>query len=282
MKQQIVLPNVMTALGLSLGLFIIFKLSVLTPQGVTYEQLSSCLVLFIIAAVLDTLDGAIARAMRLESNFGGVFDSMSDVVTFGVAPAVFILKTFPWNPTELESILLLTSVTVYSVAGVLRLVRFSTSYVPPQQKAVFTGLPIPAAAFCVTSLAMLLQVYSTKWNFAPESAQRIMIGATLFVAYMMISRWRFPSLKSINIKIYSFHFITTLAFLAVLFFILLSNDFAISILTISWGYLFISWTLALYRLATGRRELAINDTFSQEVELDKEDALQINQKRKTS
>ncbi len=253
MKEQIILPNIITALGLTFGLFIIFKLSTLTPDSVTYGQLISCLVLFIIIAVLDTLDGAIARAMRLESNFGGIFDSMSDVVTFGVAPAIFILKTFPWNPKEFESILLLTSVTVYGVAGVLRLVRFSTADVPPHQKAVFTGLPILAAAFCVTSLALLLRTYSSIWGLEPGSAQKIIIGAVFFVAYMMISKWRFPSLKSINIKIYSFHFITSVAFVVALFFVLLSNDFLVSIVTIAWGYLFIPWALALYRFATGTR-----------------------------
>ncbi len=256
----------MTALGLTIGLFIIFKLCALTPQGVTYEDLVSCLGLLIIAAVVDTLDGAIARVMRLESDFGGLFDSMSDAITFGVVPSVFVLKALALDPHSIECMMLLTASTTYSVAGVLRLVRFSTAYVPPEQKAVFTGLPIPAAAFSVTSLTTLLVSYSRKGALDTASLIWIVVGALFFISYMMISRWRFPSLKAINIKLHSFHFIAILACLTAVFFVLFSNNISIALSVGTWGYVLGSWGLALWRLASGKRALAINDSVENEEE----------------
>ncbi len=266
MKRKIAWPNVMTALGLTAGLFIIFKLALLPQTEVHYEQFASCLGLLLIAAILDTFDGALARAMRIESDFGGFFDSMSDAITFGVAPSVIILKALsPTSGTELQ-ILLLASAIAYSVAGVLRLVRFSTAYTPPEQKAVFTGLPIPAAAFAVSSF-VVFGLFLEKIGKLPVSLEEyawMTCGALFFIAYMMISRWRFPSLKSLNVKMKSFYFIAILACSTALFFFLFVNNLPQTIFIASWGYITIAWSLALYRLARGQRALAINDAIDEE------------------
>ncbi|MGR3951377.1 MAG: CDP-alcohol phosphatidyltransferase family protein [Chlamydia sp.] len=259
MKRKIALPNVMTAIGLTVGLFIIFKLSALTPNGITHKELASCLNLFIIAAVIDTFDGAIARAMRLESDFGGLFDSMSDAVTFGVAPSVFVLKALSFQPRSLESALLLMAVTAYSIAGIIRLVRFSTAYVPPEQKSVFTGLPIPAAAFSVASLTLFVIDLVAKDGMDQRVALWTVITALFFISYMMVSRWRFPSLKSINIHFHAFHLVAFLAASTAFFFFLFSNDSALAFCFVCWSYIIGSWSAAIWRLSTGKRHLAIND-----------------------
>ena len=261
MRKRIVWPNVMTALGLTAGLFVIFKLALMPQSELNYEQFVSCLGLLVIAAILDTLDGAVARAMGMESDFGGFFDSMSDAVTFGVAPSVIILKALSSSSNTEMSLFLLSAAIAYSVAGVLRLVRFSTAVTPPEQKNVFTGLPIPAAAFAVSSF-VIFGLFLEKSEKLPCSIEMFgwFSGAALFfIAYMMISRWRFPSLKSLNVKMKSFQLIAILACSTALFFYLFVNNLSQTLFAASWGYVLVSWSIALFRLARGDRALAIND-----------------------
>ena len=79
-----------------------------------------------LAGVADLLDGAVARALNAESTFGGIFDSLADAISFGVAPTVMILKSLSIAQGTELSYLVTTSAMVFSVCGVLRLVRFST------------------------------------------------------------------------------------------------------------------------------------------------------------
>src|SRR4029079_12520558 len=120
-------PNIITAFGLSCGLFVIFKMT-MTPLGeATYAVLSATAGILLLAAFADLLDGAVARAMKAESEFGGLFDSMADAVNFGVAPSIIVLKSLSISPGIELSYLLTTAAMVYTVCGVLRLVRFSVN-----------------------------------------------------------------------------------------------------------------------------------------------------------
>src|SRR5882762_4168659 len=108
MKRKAIVPNVFTAFSLSCGLFVIFKMNMLQPGTVSYQTILISVCILLLAAVLDFMDGAIARAMKAESEFGGVFDSMADAITFGVAPCALILKTLSVQPGTLLSFALTT------------------------------------------------------------------------------------------------------------------------------------------------------------------------------
>ena len=125
MKRKTILPNIITAFGLSCGVFVIFKMNMIEPQGVTYQNILAAVAIIMLAAFLDLLDGAVARAMKAESEFGGIFDSMADAISFGIAPAVIVLKTLSVEPKTPLAFLLTIAAMIYAISGVLRLVRFA-------------------------------------------------------------------------------------------------------------------------------------------------------------
>ena len=93
MKRVNLVPNAITAFGLACGLFVIFKVNMLEPGSGEYEVVQTSAILLIVAAIADLLDGALARLFKAESEFGFVFDSLADAISFGVAPSVLLLKT---------------------------------------------------------------------------------------------------------------------------------------------------------------------------------------------
>jgi CDP-diacylglycerol---serine O-phosphatidyltransferase len=93
MKKVYLLPNMVTAFGLACGLFVIFKVNMIEPGCGYYEVMITSTFLLILAAFADFLDGAIARVFHAQSEFGLVFDSLADTVSFGVAPSVLLLKS---------------------------------------------------------------------------------------------------------------------------------------------------------------------------------------------
>ena len=124
MKKVQLLPNVITAFALSCGLFVIFKMNMISNGEANLQVLTATAGILLMAAFADLLDGAVARAMKAESEFGGLFDSLADAITFGVGPSVIILKSLSIEPGTEYSFLLTTAAMVYTVCGVLRLVRF--------------------------------------------------------------------------------------------------------------------------------------------------------------
>ena len=125
MKQFYLLPNIITAFGLSCGLFVIFKVNMSEPGVGAYELLHSSALLLLLAAFADLLDGAVARVIRAESEFGSMFDSLADAVSFGVAPSVLFLKSLALQPATGLSFFAVVGAMLYTISGVLRLVRFN-------------------------------------------------------------------------------------------------------------------------------------------------------------
>src|SRR5271155_1893291 len=154
MKKVRLIPNMITAFALSCGLFAIFKVNMVESGPALFPILTICALLLLAAAFADLLDGAVARAMRAESEFGLVFDSLADAVSFGVAPSVLLLKSLSLAPGTGLSFFAVVGAMIYSICGILRLVRFSVRTTQAKgnaeeeaaQKKNFTGLPIPAAA----------------------------------------------------------------------------------------------------------------------------------------
>lgn len=269
MKKIYLLPNVITAFGLSCGLFAIFKMNMIEPGGANLEILTATAGILILAAFADLLDGAVARVMKAESEFGGIFDCLADAISFGVAPSVIILKSLSLSPGTAFSFLLMTGAMVFSICGVLRLVRFSvmTHQVQSNQelandnKKNFTGLPIPAAAAAAVSANLF---FSTEMVRSILSLSETARAWTLFfvlivLGYFMVSRWKFPSLKTLRIRVASFQQVFIVVICAVLIFFGILHYFALVFFLISWAYIVTAWALSLARLITGKGSKTLED-----------------------
>lgn len=280
MKKVTLLPNIITAFGLTCGLFVIFKMNMIGVGDVDERVLMATAGILILAAFADLLDGAIARVMKAESEFGGLFDSLADAITFGVAPSVVILKTLSIEPGTEVSFLITLAAMVYTVCGVLRLIRFNVTsrqikeneeLLAASQKN-FTGLPIPAAASCAVSLNLFLASpdLTNVVTIKPAFQMWILFFALLFIGYLMVSRWRFPSLKTLRVRVGSFKVIFLTVVSAVFIFYGILHHFALVFFTISWMYLVVSCVLSLIRVTTGKRSKTLED-FEPSPEIDEDD-----------
>lgn len=269
MKRVNLLPNIITAFGLSCGLFVIFKMTMTEVGAATYAVLTATTGILLMAALADLLDGAVARAMKAESEFGGLFDSLADAISFGVAPSVIALKSLSVAPGTELSFFLTTAATVYSVCGVLRLVRFNiiASKAKGDQEQIdankknFTGLPIPAAAAAVVSgnLFLASDEFKQLFSIGEETRAWIVIAMLVVIGYFMISRWKFPSLKALHIRVASFQLVFATVVGAVVIFYGLLHHFALVFFICAWGYLLVSAALSIIRIISGKKSKTLED-----------------------
>src|SRR5262245_15004021 len=190
MKRVYLVPNIITAFGLACGLFVIFKVNMIEPGSGDYEVVRTSAILLMVAALADFVDGALARAIHAESEFGFVFDTLADSISFGVAPSVLMLKTLSLEQGTLFSFLSVTGAMVYSLCGVLRLVRFNVkaheakgnAAMMADQKKHFTGLPIPAAAAAAVSANLLfLSPLVRQWIDLSKDDRAILLSCVMIV-----------------------------------------------------------------------------------------------------
>jgi CDP-diacylglycerol---serine O-phosphatidyltransferase len=156
------------------------------------------------AIVFDGLDGRIARLTNSTSNFGREFDSLADVITFGLAPAVL---AYSWGvrPAIDASQFPLTNHLravgwmigfVYLICGAARLARFNIDSVKPVvDRRFFVGLPIPAAAGVIAAVVHWQKDPLTSWPFAI-----VWLLAALGLAFLMVSRVRYYSFKAVDLR----------------------------------------------------------------------------------
>lgn len=193
------LPNLMTAGNLFCGFAAvvrIFEASLNVAAGNPAGSLYYEAVAFILGAcVFDLLDGRIARLGGHESAFGREFDSLADMVSFGVAPALLVyqivLRDFQRTGWLIAFFFLL--------CGGLRLARFNCSAQASGDRPEkdFQGFPIPAAAGLIASLTLLmLWVQADERNLGPWKYTLPIL--LLFLSFMMFSRVKYPSFKGIN------------------------------------------------------------------------------------
>lgn len=173
---NVIIPNMVTLFALSAGVTAI-------RFGIEARWEHSVIAL-LIAAILDGLDGRIARLLRGTSKFGAELDSLSDIICFGVAPALILHQFAMHGSAGVGWAICL----VYAVCCALRLARFNTMIGDPDQPAwaynYFTGVPAPAAALLVL-IPLMLSI-----EFGPEVfANAGLVGAFLIgVAALMVSR----------------------------------------------------------------------------------------------
>ena len=269
LKKIALLPNVVTAFALSCGLFVIFKMNMIGVGEADYQFLIGVTGILLLAAFADLLDGAIARAMKAESDFGGIFDTLADAISFGVAPSVVVLKSLSIDPGTRLSFLATTAAIIFSICGVLRLVRFNLNSIAAKNdvdlakahKKHFTGLPIPAAAAAAVSLNLFLfsDDVSILTSLSKTTQAWILSLALILLGYCMISRWKFPSIKTLEIRVASFQIVFFTVLGAVFIFYGILHYFALVFMILSWGYVFVAWTLAVIRKIAGRKSKTLEE-----------------------
>lgn len=269
MKQFYLLPNIITAFGLSCGLFVIFKTNMTEPGVGTYELLYSSALLLLLAAFADLLDGAVARIIRAESEFGSMFDSLADAISFGVAPSVLFLKSLSLEPATGLSFFAVVGGMLYTICGVLRLVRFNVKAHEMKTdkdalsayKKSFTGLPIPASAAGAISVNLFLHsALAKEWIPMTYPIRAIFLSCfMILLGYLMISKWKFPSLKTLHFKIPSFHLILFTVLLAIFILYGIFYYLPLVLVVCSLGYILLGCILTLIRLIAGKKSKTLVD-----------------------
>jgi CDP-diacylglycerol---serine O-phosphatidyltransferase len=204
MKQ---IPNIFTLLNLFFGcIAIVFALQNtidirFDENGNQFVRLTEEIYyasLFIgIAAIIDFLDGFVARALNASSEMGKQLDSLADVVSFGAAPAIilyqFLRMSFIRENDGMEAnFIWLTPAFIFACAGAYRLARFN---IDTEQSFGFKGVPIPAAGLVVASLPLIY------WNIQTETVYAILMnkwflyGLILLLSWLMVSKLPLMALK---------------------------------------------------------------------------------------
>lgn len=237
------LPNLFTTAALFAGFF-----SIVQAMNGRYEE--SALAIFI-AMVFDGLDGRVARFTHTQSEFGAEYDSLSDMVSFGVAPALVIyvwaLKEFalaknipllgPWLTTKLGWI----AAFIYCACAALRLARFNTQH-EIADKRFFSGLPSPAAACLVAGMIWAMNEY----QISGADVKWVAWVLTVFAALSMVSNFKFYSGKDINLrKAVSFQVVVAIA-LAVVVLVAVSNSLPEMLFILFLGYACSGYAIAAW------------------------------------
>lgn len=206
------LPNLMTAGNLFCGFAATLKIvegalveaaaaATANPEAIAKaadlaaDKFHMAIWLILASCLFDLLDGRLARLGGNESAFGREFDSLADIVSFGVAPALMVYRIV-LHEFERTGWLI---ASVYLICGALRLARFNCLAAANSVSAnkEFKGFPIPAAAGLIASLTLFMlwldergrEIGNGKWVLPP---------LMIFLAWMMFSGFRYPSFKSIN------------------------------------------------------------------------------------
>lgn len=176
------LPNFFTSMNLLLG-----YLSIVASAEGRYERAAWSILL---ASIFDMLDGRVARLTKTTSRFGVEYDSLCDLVSFGIAPSLLVyfgaLRPF-------GRIGIVVSV-IFALCGALRLARFNVmAEVLP--KSYFQGLPIPMA-----SITLCTATFFTRELGMPLDHSVFLLALTAALGLLMISTFRFPSFKDIHLR----------------------------------------------------------------------------------
>ncbi len=200
MKKIAILPTLLTLGNAVCGFSAIVSASKIDGTAATEVYFAYSAWLILAAMLFDALDGYAARLSKTASNFGGELDSLCDGVSFGAAPAFLILRLgAPWEPVMIRNGVAGIAV-LYMVCALLRLARFNVENSPdPASHRRFKGLPSPAAAGCVVSLAVLRSQIASEWvGLDPVFvAALVKVWAPLgglLVALLMVSRVAYPHL----------------------------------------------------------------------------------------
>jgi len=176
-----ILPNLFTASSIFVGVISIVEAS----KG--HFILASWLIL--LALIFDGLDGRIARMTNTTSQFGVEFDSLADIISFGISPAMLL---YFFIGHEFGRFGILVS-ALYVIFGAIRLARFNISTAKTDPN-VFIGLPIPTAAIFISMWILLFHKYDL------QNYSIVLLFLALSVAILMVSNFRYPSFKKVQLN----------------------------------------------------------------------------------
>jgi len=177
------LPNLFTTAALFAGFY-----SIIAAMNNDFIQASIAIFL---AMILDGLDGRVARMTGTQSAFGAEYDSLSDMVSFGIAPS---LVAFTWALAPLGKVGWIAAF-IYAVGAALRLARFNTM-LNVEEKRYFTGLPSPAAAAIVAGVIWA----ANDAGIAAQEIANIILFLVPIIGLLMVSNVKYRSFKDINVK----------------------------------------------------------------------------------
>ena len=181
MQLMYILPNLFTAASAFLGVISIIS----SIQGNYFKAI----IYIILSLILDGLDGRVARLTKTTSKFGVEFDSLADLVAFGVAPAILFYLTVGAKFGRFGALI----AAMFVVFGAIRLARFNVT-TGTYEPNVFIGLPIPTAAI-VSVLWVWIYLDNTLVGF-----EWCLMFLEAILAILMVSNIRYPSFKKINLK----------------------------------------------------------------------------------
>lgn len=206
MTKQI--PNLFTLLNLFFGcLAVVFALQ--TNTVIIYldqqynssfnipEKISWAAICIIIAAIIDFLDGFVARLLKATSEMGKQLDSLSDVVSFGVAPAIILYQLLRFSFAREEngldiSFWYLIPAFILAAAAAYRLAKFNLD---ASQQFSFKGVPVPAIGLLIASFPLIIHFNETVWANALIINKWFLYVCILVLSYLMVSNLRIMSLK---------------------------------------------------------------------------------------
>lgn len=183
-KGVYLIPSLFTTGNLICGFF-----SIISTFNQQYLQAA---IFIILAHLLDGLDGFVARLTKTTSQFGIEFDSLADLVSFGLAPAILVYywALVPWGTWGW------LAACLYVVCGALRLARFNVQ-IGSVEKTYFVGLPIPGAGEMVAAIVLM---YYFLGGEGATHKQIILLLVIYLLAGLMVSNFRYFSFKQLNVK----------------------------------------------------------------------------------
>jgi len=180
-KAIYLLPNLFTTSSLFAGFY-----AIISAINLSYEK---AVIALFIALILDGLDGRIARLTKTQTDFGAEYDSIYDMVTFGLAPAIIM---YQWSLHSFGKAGMMIAF-VYAASTGLRLARFNSQLDLVDNK-YFKGLPCPSAAATIGGLVW----FCTEYGFIGEDIKVIVAVLAVLVAVLMCSNVRYHSFKKIS------------------------------------------------------------------------------------
>lgn len=240
MKKGIyVLPNLFTTASLFAGFY-----SIIASMNGRFNHAALAIM---IAWVLDGMDGRLARLTNTTSKFGAEYDSLADLVAFGVAPAILV---YVWAISPYGKWGWLTAF-LFVACGALRLARFNVQ-IHIIDKGVFNGLPIPAAAIVVASAVILLHHLGIDGPFQHLAVLFIVLA----LALLMVSSIKYYSFKNVNYFLRR-PFISFVLILLILTIVIAEPQITIFTFAVGYGLSGPAWLLV--RLARRKGRLALKE-----------------------
>lgn len=228
-----ILPNLFTASSAFLGV-----ISIIASINGHYTR---AIIFIVLSLILDGLDGRVARLTKTTSKFGVEFDSLADLVAFGVAPAILSYCAIGAEFGKFGSLMS----AMFVVFGAIRLARFNVT-TGTYEPNIFIGLPIPTAAIVS---ALWTGVY-LNYSFM-QGLEWVFIIAQGVLAILMVSNIRYPSFKKVNLK--QMHVLRVLAALVVVFSLLYLFPLESSAILMS-IYTFYGIIRAIYMFSKTKKE----------------------------